>query len=170
MDKKVEGVYLNVDEALRAVDHLRMEGYSRDEITIVANEEIRNSVDSNFQENVAVQDTETVDTEDEDRSFWDSVKDAFTLGDSYDDANTETENNPLAQYSEELKQGQVAVVVNENENKLDQANQADEQPNTIGPDGTRNFEEEQDMISKDVNVNQDPELSTDELVDYERRQ
>ena len=85
MSKKVDGVYDTIDEALRAVDRLRMEGYARKDIQVVANEETRNRVDANYQENITSVDEE-LDQAEEDETLWDKIKDAFTMsGPDYED-------------------------------------------------------------------------------------
>lgn len=93
MDKRVEGVYPNIEEALRAVDRLRMKDHARNDITIVANEDVRNHVSSNVQENITVQE-EQVDHSDNDGSMWERIKDFFTPDDS-SDYDYDNEDDPL---------------------------------------------------------------------------
>lgn len=65
MGKRVEGVYETIDEALRAVDRLRVEGYARKDIQVIANEDTRNHVDANYQENITPADEELEEVEEE---------------------------------------------------------------------------------------------------------
>lgn len=194
MNKRVEGIYPNVEEALQAVDRLRDQGYTRDAITLVANEEIQGRFSSNIDANITTEDrsmdrvddettsqvTDTHTNDDrsmdrtdeskEDKSFWDSVKDAFTFDDSStDNPDYIAEEDPVYEYREVISQGQVAVLVDGDPGTKDSTSIADAQPNTIGPDGVRTAEEEQNLGSKGGYL-KDPEMTTDELDDYERRQ
>src|SRR5690625_3600393 len=87
MERRVEGIYPNVEEALRAVDRLREQGYSRENITLVANDEVRRTFGSDVDADVSTQDIDQdrsmdrVDEGDEDRSVWESIKDFFTMDD-----------------------------------------------------------------------------------------
>src|SRR5699024_12424804 len=94
MEKRVEGIYSNVEEALQAVNRLKEKGYSHENITVVANEEVRNRLSSNVDAEVTTEDTEQdhhsmdrSDRGDDDRSLWESIKDFFTMDDSYDESN-----------------------------------------------------------------------------------
>lgn len=159
MNNRVEGVYATIDEALRAVDRLRLEGYARNDIKIVANEEVRNKVHANVQENITPADEEFERAEDEEHSFWDTIKDAFTMGEpDYE------EEHPINEYRSQIEEGQVVVVVDES-----LTDSKPEQPNTIGPDGVRDPETEQKVDSQGRHPRVDKELTTDELEDYEKR-
>lgn len=194
MNKRVEGIYPNVEEALQAVDRLRDQGYTRDAITLVANEEIQGRFSSNVDANITTEDrsmdrvdeettsqvTDThindnrsldrADESEEDKSFWDSVKDAFTFDNSSaDDSDYIAEEDPVYEYRDVISQGQVAVLISDDPETTDSTSRANTQPNTIGPDGVRTAEEEQNLGSRDEYL-KDPEMTTDELDDYERRQ
>lgn len=117
-NNRVEGVYNNVDEAMRAVEALRDRGYPRENITIVANEEVRDSFPWNVDAEVTTRNTDTTDSGDNDRSFWDSIKDAFTTDDSYSDSNYDNpdydgENDPVYEYRDDINQGSIVVLVRE---------------------------------------------------------
>jgi len=145
MNKRVEGVYPVVDEALRAVDRLRAQGYSRDEITLVANEDTRRNLSSDVNAEVSSQDEEMNRSDDDDGSFWDSIKDAFTMDESYDDANYDdpnydSENDPVYEHREAISRGDVAVLVDEDANVEGTTDQSTRPPHTDSPGtpGTRN--------------------------------
>ena len=109
---------------------------------------------------------EKTDSED---SLWDSIKDFFTIDDSNEDAELTHEEDPAYEYKEQIDQGQLVVVVDERVDQTNRSSMTNTQPNTIGPDGTRSYEEEQALGSKD-DKQKDHELSTDELDNYERHQ
>ncbi|MEY8292329.1 DUF2382 domain-containing protein [Carnobacteriaceae bacterium 52-44] len=117
MERRVEGIYPNVEEALRAVDRLREQGYSRENITLVANDEVRRTFGSDVDADVSTQDIDQdrsmdrVDEGDEDRSVWESIKDFFTMDDTYDDPNYDVENDPLYAHRSVITQGKIAVLV-----------------------------------------------------------
>lgn len=117
MERRVEGIYPNVEEALRAVDRLREQGYSRENITLVANDEVRRTFGSDVDADVSTQDIDQdrsmdrVDEGDEDRSVWESIKDFFTMDDTYDDPNYDVENDPLYAHRSVITQGEIAVLV-----------------------------------------------------------
>lgn len=116
MNERVEGVYQSVEEALRAIEQLRDRGYSRDDITVVTNKENRDNFPGSVDANVDARDT---DSDDSDRSLWDSIKNAFTTDDSYDDSryddpSYDKDNDPLYKYRDDINQGNVVVLVREN--------------------------------------------------------
>lgn len=170
MDKRVEGVYPNIEEALRAVDRLRMKDHARNDITIVANEDVRNHASSNVQENITTQEEQT-DHSDNDGSMWERIKDFFTPDDSsdYDYGN---EDDPLYLYRDSIKEGKVVVLINKD---LSSASDHDmhsevveEQPNILG---SKPSSKDGDVKGPDLDhSNVDKELRTYEMDDYERRQ
>jgi hypothetical protein len=52
-----------------------------------------------------------VDEGDEDRSVWESIKDFFTMDDTYDDPNYDVENDPLYAHRSVITEGEIAVLV-----------------------------------------------------------
>lgn len=81
------------------------------------------------------------------------------------------ENAPVNDFKEAVLRGDVAVLLSEEATGLSSANvQANVQPNTVGPEGTRNYEEEQIVDSQGSHPKKDPELTTDELEEYEKKQ
>lgn len=123
MEKRVEGIYSNVEDAVQAVDRLREKGYTHDNITVVANEEVRNRLSTNVDAQVTTEDTkdhssmDRVDREDnDDRSLWESIKDFFTMDDSYDESkfdhpDYDADNDPLYANREAIRRGEIVVLV-----------------------------------------------------------
>jgi len=175
MSQKVEGVYPNVDKALQAVDLLRGQGYKRNEITLVANEEVRRKFATDVETDVATQKDDTSQSEEDDRSFWETIKDAFTVDDSYDasryDApDYDSSSDPLYEHREAISQGHIALLVGEDDRTDEPSMETDTQPNTVGPEGTRDYDEEQEVKSKEGYPRKDRELTQDELQDYGKKQ
>lgn len=175
MDKKVEGVYPTLEGAMQAIKRLKKQGYSRDEITLVAKAEVRKQLTKNEKANVH---TEEIDMEktsihaekkDSEDSLWDSIKDFFTMDDPDQDTDRMHEEDPAYEYKDQIEQGQLVILIDERMDQTNKRSMMNTQPNTIGPDGTRSYEEEQALSFKD-DRQKDHELSTDELDNYERHQ
>ena len=167
MNKKVEGLYPSVEEAVQAVDRLREKGYTDEDITIVSNEEVRDRLLSSTDAEITSEEDDAAHS-DEPRSFWDSIKNAFTLTEPKPgESNDDNEENLVNEYREEIKQGYLIVLVNANAEVEGKTTHANTQSNTVGPEGVRNYEDEQEVESK---RGIDQELTTDELEEYERRQ
>jgi len=160
MEKRVEGIYSNVEEALQAVDRLREKGYTHDNITIVANEEVRNRLSSNVDAEVTTQDTDDnrsmdrVDRDDDDRSIWESIKDFFTMDDSYDETNYDNpdydvENDPIYTHRDALRRGDIVVLISGEPHTDNDMNQTD--TNTM----------DKNMVDRDV-VDTDTDTDTDD--------
>ena len=203
MGERVEGVYSTLEEALRAVDRLREQGHSRENIRVIANEDVRNRFSKEVDMDVTSEDLsmdrteETTtsqmrethaddersmdridegqrETSDEDKSIWDYIKDAFTMDDSYDDPDYGTDDDPVNEYRDRINQGDVVVLVNDNNdtdvNITEDTTQANTQPNSIGPEGTRAPEDDLSAESREEEVKKDHELRRHEMDDYERKQ
>src|SRR5699024_527601 len=96
MNRRVEGIYTNVDDAMNAVNRLHEEGYGRDDIKVVANATVRETMPFTMDAEVT-SDTDTGGMADDDnRSLWDKIKDAFTV-DEYD-ATQYDEEDTIRQY------------------------------------------------------------------------
>lgn len=140
MTRRVEGVYPTVDDALRAVDRLTDEGYSRDNIILVANEDVRNTFTANL--NIEGMDEARLTKTEEDKSLWDSIKDLFTSDDFYDDPNYDVDNNPLFAHREKIKSGEIAVVVSDKP--------TNHNTDTIAPDVDDPYTMDPDIMESDV--------------------
>ena len=152
MVKRVEGVYPSVEEALRAVERLRDEGYSRNNITLVANEDVRTRLSAEVEADVTTQKGDETRTDEDNKSFWESVKDAFTTDDSYDesnydDPNYDAENDPVYDYRESISEGHVAVLVSGGPNLNDSTAQNDS--NKRSDEESIELKEERLEIDKD---------------------
>jgi len=141
MQQRVEGVYSNAEEALRTVERLRDQGYHRDEISLVANEEVRNSFAKSVDPNMTAQDNETPrsDADSNDGSFWDSIKDAFTMDESfdetnYDDPNYDRTNDPIYEHRNAIKEGSIAVLVRDDTNTEGSMSRMNADPDDVTSD------------------------------------
>ena len=105
--KRVYGNYNNPNEARRAVDELLEKGYKGNEIKVVSNSNLGESL--NYVEE---------DQEKDDKNLWEKIKDAFTF-DEYDDDkywNKDLDNSDrkvLEGYRENLRAGETVVLVEE---------------------------------------------------------
>lgn len=79
-------------------------------------------------------------------------------------------NDPVHDFRDEVLKGGVAILLNEDATGAGDPNRtANIQPNTVGPDGTRDYEEEAEVESQRDHMSKDPELTTDELEGYEKK-
>jgi hypothetical protein len=151
MKKRIEGLYPTMNEALQAADRLKAQGYSRNNITLVTNKEVQerfieNLNTNNMTEEVADDNTSNRTFEEgNDRSFWDSIKEAFT----FDASDSLSKNEPLYVHRDAVDQGQVLVLVDDDSNtEIADAMSSNKHPNTIGAEDTRDLEDEQMLASK----------------------
>ncbi|MDE1548079.1 general stress protein [Jeotgalibaca caeni] len=116
MKRYVEGTYQSEEEALRAIQRLREEGYTEEDIFLVANDAVINRLPSSVEAEVDEEASVVGESEDH-RSFWEKVKDAFTVDEyrpeTYGDADYETNHDPLYAYQEELNRGDIVIMVND---------------------------------------------------------
>lgn len=111
MSKQVIGVYETAEEAVVTVENLRSRGYSKQDITLAANENVRQTIPYGYEDNIEDADAAS-DTQEQ--SFWDRIKDAFTFEDSGND-NMDSEDHPLAGYEDQIERGSIAVLVDSDE-------------------------------------------------------
>lgn len=130
MSKFVEGSYLTVEEANRAVEKLISQGYDRSDITMVTNQSTNDSLSTDVHSKVYNKDANN----DNDESMMDKIKDAFTGGDDdSSDSNTTTsnENSVLKDYQDDINKGNVVVLVEDDSNL--NTTKATETANTFNP-------------------------------------
>lgn len=123
MGRKVEGVYRTTKEALAAVDRLREEGYSGSEITLVANPEVRSTIPYTVDADVSEEIDSSPVEEDSGQSFWEKLKDAFTMDDEYDstvynDPSYDVFGDPLYPHREEIDRGDIVILVEDGEDGI----------------------------------------------------
>ena len=112
-NRVVVGSYKNEDDTASVVNRLKEDGYQRDDITLYTNSANADGLKDSRNVDNAGRGTE--DTED-DRSFWDKMKDAFST-DSYDyeedsqDPNYNQEDDVLYPYKDDIKNGNTVIVV-----------------------------------------------------------
>lgn len=115
MDKNftVIGSYPTEEEAEHVIRRLLDEGTNKNDITIFTNKEKSDQVKN--PENVDVSNPDVNDDKDHDndKSFWESIKDAFSVRDDeyYEDPNYLVEDDSLHMYRDDLKKGYVVVAV-----------------------------------------------------------
>lgn len=84
MPKNFKSAYQSVEEAAAEVEHLLVEGYAADDITVVTYKENKGAIES-----LTIADVDTVTGENH-QSIWDRARDVFTDGDA---------ENPLGKYN-----------------------------------------------------------------------
>lgn len=118
MSKFVEGSYLSIEEAQKAIDVLVSQGYAEKDITLVTNPSVKDSISLNTDVEVT---TDYADAEDsDDRSMWDKIKDAFTVDTydetSYDSPDYNKDEDVLYNYKDDIDNGNIIVLVEDDPN------------------------------------------------------
>lgn len=106
---KIEGIYGNIEDTVQAVDRLRDQGYTHDDVTVVANKDVRDRLTANIDADVEPSDMATEDQ----HSLWDSIKDFFTTEDSYEESTNENGIHIPEEHRDEIRSGKIAVFINE---------------------------------------------------------
>lgn len=119
MSTFVEGSYLSIEEAQKAIDVLVSQGYSEKDITLVTNQSVKDSLSLNTDVEVT-SDYDDAKNGDNDKSMWDKIKDVFTV-DSYDDSTYDSpdynrDEDVLYNYKEDIDNGNIVVLVEDNPN------------------------------------------------------
>lgn len=109
----VEGSYATPQEAVAAVNRLQAEGYKKEDIRLVSSSETRGAFKEQSPVSVTAEDSYDLDdnqtTEEDDRSIWEKMKDAFSTDD--EDYSNTSEDDPLYAYKEDITAGNIVVVV-----------------------------------------------------------
>lgn len=120
---RVVGSYPDADQTKRAVRELISQGFRKDQLTIYTNEEKRAFFTDINNVQVAQSDVNDTNephkTEDEDKNFWESIRDAFKVREdaSFDDPNYVPEDDLLHDHREALKNGRFVIIVDETDGK-----------------------------------------------------
>lgn len=112
-DFTVIGSYPTEQEAEHVIRRLLSEGTNKNDLTIFTNKEKGDQLSN--PENIDVSNPDINDSpdHDDDKSFWESIKDAFTVRDDeyYEDPNYLVEDDSLHMYRDDLKKGHVIIAV-----------------------------------------------------------
>ncbi|SFB96323.1 Heat induced stress protein YflT [Alkalibacterium subtropicum] len=117
-DQRVIGSYEDDKETKRIIRHLMDQGYRKDQLTIYTNEEKHHLFSEVENVQVAQPDTDThenMDTPEEDKNFWESIRDAFHVREDhrFDDPSYKSENTLLKPYRDDLQKGRYIVAVDD---------------------------------------------------------
>lgn len=106
--KKVHGSYMSSEEAIKAVEDLKSQGYNRDQIRVVSSKDCGAdcSVEPDIKETSKT-------TKKDDRSLWQKFRDVYTYSDYHTDYwNTYVEEDDvLKTYKTNLENGEILVLV-----------------------------------------------------------
>lgn len=119
MSKRLVGTYVSVDEAMAAVESLRDQGYGRNDIHVIADRSVRDSIPFTMDAEVETTDEARKGESTDERSMWEKIKDAFTFSEyseeTYQDSTTDNPDDSLQEYRNDLAAGKVVVLVEEDE-------------------------------------------------------
>jgi hypothetical protein len=114
MAKSIVGVYETPEETMNAIEGLTSRGYDTDDIAVITNRR-----DADYLEERTGAEVTNADVRDNDHneSFWDKLKDYFTMNDEYDRSNQISNINipedELNSYTTELNDGKFILAVDE---------------------------------------------------------
>lgn len=106
----VEGSYATSHDAFLAVKRLNEEGYSTEDIRLIANAEVRDTFIHEMDIEVHVKEPYEEEI-DEDASLWEKVKDAFSTVSDYGEDTKDPEDDPLFYYRANIDAGKIIVFV-----------------------------------------------------------
>lgn len=117
MTKRLVGTYVSIDDAMKAVEELSEQGYSRSEIDIIADRIVKDSIPFTMDAEVSTADEARAEVEasEDNRSIWEKVKDAFTFNEYDKDTPFDEVEDPLQEYRNDLAAGKIVVLVEEDD-------------------------------------------------------
>lgn len=154
MSKFVKGSYVTIEEAQSAIDNLISQGYSERDISLVANESVRESVSSKTDVKLSADydTTSTGTNNDDDKSMWEKVKGAFTVDDynesTYNEPNYNADEDIIYAYRDDIANGNILILV-----------EGEPDVNSMNPDTTRAA----DARNKDINGKEKINLQEERL-------
>jgi hypothetical protein len=114
MAKSIVGVYETPEETMNAIEGLTSRGYDTDEIAVITNRRDTDYLEERTGAEVANAD---VRDNEHDESFWDKLKDYFTMNNEYDRSNQlsnmDIPEDELDSYTTELNDGKFILAVDE---------------------------------------------------------
>jgi len=114
MERYVVGSYASPQEAVDAVKKLQEEGYQKEDITLISSTESKNSI-SNTTDIIGTTNETDIDTKDkdrDDRSIWKKIKESFSSHDSNESDSSQSNDDLLDDYQQDIANGNIIVVVN----------------------------------------------------------
>lgn len=118
-NQTVIGSYPTEKEAELVVKRLLDEGHAKEDLIIFTSQDKSQELDNPQDIDVAKSDMSGTHMDHEDKSFWESLKDAFRVRDDeyYEDPNYVVEDDLLHMYRDDLKKGHVIVAVHKQDDE-----------------------------------------------------
>lgn len=108
----VKGSYDTPEEAFAAVQSLQAEGYRAEDIRLVSNLTIRDTLmDQTDAKFTTTEDYGNVDAHEDDESMWDKIKDFFSVDTDYGKEKTDPQDDPLVNYRKDIEAGKIVLIV-----------------------------------------------------------
>lgn len=117
----IKGIYTNAQETLNAIDQLKAEGYTANEITVVTGQN-KNPGLNDLKTTAKVSTADATKEDHDDESVWEKIKETLTVN-RYEKGNPAA--NPLAEYGvsddvasdldykSELEDGKILIIVDD---------------------------------------------------------
>lgn len=158
MERYVVGSYASPQEAVNAVNKLQEEGYQKEDITLISSTESKNSI-SNTTDIVGTTNETGIDTEDkkknkDNRSIWKKIKESFSSNDSNETDSSQSNDDLLDAYQQDIENGNIIVVVKGEPKKISSnESQSTDRVTPLDP---------LSMLEADPSAHPDPVLNSDE--------
>lgn len=115
MERYVVGSYASPQEAVNAVKKLQEEGYQKEDISLISSTEAKKNI-SNTTDIVGTTNKTDIDAEDkkndeDNRSIWKKIKESFSSNDSNESDPSQSKDDLLDAYQQDIANGNVIVVV-----------------------------------------------------------
>lgn len=153
MVQHLVGVYPTIDKTIKALRDLKERGYNRHHVTVLANKDVVKRLPWNVDGDVEVAHVNL----EENKSFVDSLKGLFVSSkEEYEEHHSDELLNIRKKYFDELKEGQLVVLLNEEAHKAhENENELDTTRSPLATSPALDYETEDYPIPESYKLNQD---------------
>lgn len=132
--REVIGKYKNADEVRATLQRLERDGYAREDVTLYTNNSNVRAYENDYEVDMLTDETRHLEKSEENKSFWDQIKDIVSYKDSDIVEMNEYEQELLAPYREDIDNGYTIIVVREDVKAMDHSTKSNQKDNLTNPD------------------------------------
>lgn len=146
--RQVIGKYRKPEEVRATLQRLERDGYTRDDVTLYThNKNIRDFQDD-YEVDMLADETRVVDKSEDNRSFWDEIKDMVSYNTSDEKRMTDEENQLIGPYREDIDNGYTVIAVREGITNLSGAVETKDRTETIPEAGAKYHPNEEPVTDR----------------------
>lgn len=146
--RQVIGKYRKPEEVRATLQRLERDGYTRDDVTLYThNKNIRDFQDD-YEVDMLADETRVVDKSEDNRSFWDEIKDMVSYNTSDEKRMTDEENQLIGPYREDIDNGYTVIAVREGITNLSGAAETKDRTETIPEAGAKYHPNEEPVTDR----------------------